>query len=89
MRLGFEVHESASNDFSQSIIDLERNVVAIGGGFTLKGGFLPEGRSAQVDFTYQRSILKDASVEARGEGSGTSTAGGNVDTLVGGLRYEI
>lgn len=86
-RLGFEYHQSATEGKAMGgIVDPERNVIAMGIGADIFKGMLLPGKSASLDVSYQKSILRDIEVNY---GDSFANAGGYVDTLVAGLTYEL
>ncbi|MFW7381903.1 MAG: OmpP1/FadL family transporter [Oligoflexus sp.] len=87
-RLGFEHHSSATGSRSpQSIVDLTRNVIALGYGLQVLEGVLADDRAARFEIAYQRTLLQDQTY--RPENAASVTAGGTMHTLVGGFQYEL
>lgn len=87
VRMGLEHHQSATRSESISgIVDPTRTIVAFGAGMEILKSQLPEGKSAKLDVTYQRSILSETDV---GSDANTAVAGGYTDTVIGGVSYDL
>ena len=87
LRFGLEHHESATEGKAiVGLVDPSRSVIALGAGMNVLEGLLEEGKSAKIDFSYQRSILEDTNVDISDR---SVTAGGYTDTLIGGISYGL
>ncbi len=90
-RLGFERHTSAlgSDRELSSIVDLNRNVLAIGFAVKLLPEFFADERSAKFEITYQRTSLEEQSFQSASTTDSRVEAGGSMQTLVGGFQYAL
>jgi len=89
-RIGFEHHTSAvSGNSASSIIDLTRNVIAVGYGLQVLEGILEGNRAARFEIAYQRTLLQDQTYRPLSDDAASVTAGGTMHTLVGGFQYEL
>jgi hypothetical protein len=89
-RLGLEHHTAATDGGQQrGVIDLERNVVALGFGLKLLPGVLDENREARFEIAYQRTLLTERSYLTATDSARRVNAGGTMHTLIGGFHYEL
>lgn len=89
-RLGFEHHTAATNERSdQSIIDLNRNVIALGYGLQILEGMMADNRTARIEIAYQRTLLRNQTYRSVSSDARVVTAGGTMHTLVGGFQYDL
>ena len=85
-RAGLEVHQSASDDTSRGIVDLDRQVIGLGAGWNWTSKLQNQERLLSLDLAYQLTLLSDKSISTD---NGPIEAGGSVDTFIAGFRYAI
>ena len=91
LRAGYEFHESANRiQTASTIVDPSRQSIALGIGVELPRQWTAAGRSASVDVSLQTSILAAESMQiTRDSTTQTISPGGQTNTLIGGLQYEL
>jgi hypothetical protein len=91
LRAGYAFHESA-NRFQKvaTIIDPSRQSVSLGVGIDLPKQWMASERKASIDFSFQASKLANSTTEiVDGSSSYKITPGGQTNTFIGGLQYEL
>lgn len=91
LRAGYEFHESA-NRFQKAptIIDPARQAMSLGVGIELPRHWMASERKASVNLSYQASKLASSSKKiVDGASTYTITSGGQTNTFIGGLQYEL